>query len=548
MLQLRISQLGTLIGLIVVLTIVPLQLVSAHAYVQQTTPAMQANVEESPTKVSVQFDEAIQNQAPTIAVTDEAGNRVDKGAAFIEQESNRIVSVKLTDALSKGIYSVSWRVISADGHAVSGTFMFGYQATAAIPDATSDQSNTPIMQSLVKWPLYIGLSMIAGVQLALLYLIPTASKQALKSALKTLVMTGMMLVILAFILQFIAQTALLNNVSLWQALDFKLAWQTLTETTFGQLWFWRCCAVMVFAVSGHFYFNHSTDKWALKLSVMTVGFIGMTLATAASGHSQAATIVVLSTVTDWLHLTAASVWIGGVMIILTLYLTLRREQSTTVKLAYDTSLQRFAPVAFGAVLTLIMSGILLSALYFSSIMQVFTSTYGRTLLIKVLVVFIMGVIGIGHFVARTMKRTKVPNKGTLWAEIGAGIIILGLVGFLTNTATPPPPEPEPLVLKSTLKQHQINLTISPAIVGENVFDVQLDQADVKADWQQVQMIVAKNRSEVSTTTTLDWDEDAQRYRAKGLFISQTGKWQVTIKALSTDFETIEDTFEIRISR
>ncbi|EUJ38882.1 copper resistance protein [Brochothrix thermosphacta DSM 20171 = FSL F6-1036] len=77
-----------------------------------------------------------------------------------------------------------------------------------------------------------------------------------------------------------------------------------------------------------------------------------------------------------------------------------------MNVAYSKSLERFAAVGFIAVLVLIMSGVLLSAFYLSSLMQIFKSTYGQTLLIKGLLIFIMGVLGIFHFVSRTMKNKK----------------------------------------------------------------------------------------------------------------------------------------------
>lgn len=150
-----------------------------------------------------------------------------------------------------------------------------------------------------------------------------------------------------------------------------------------------------------------------------------------------------------------------------------------MNVAYSTSLERFAAVGFIAVLVLIMSGVLLSAFYLSSLMQIFKSTYGQTLLIKGLLIFIMGVLGIFHFVSRTMKNKKVPNRGTLWAEIIAGLLILGVVGFLTNTATPPPPDPKPISSSVVVGDHTIDLEVLPAVIGQNTFRVRMDREKKK---------------------------------------------------------------------
>ncbi|MGO3374254.1 copper resistance CopC/CopD family protein [Brochothrix thermosphacta] len=523
--------------------------VSAHAYVQQTTPGIQENVKQAPKQVVVQFDEAIQNQSPLIIVTNQKGEQISDGNASIEKENSHVVSVPLKKGIKEGIYTVNWRVISADGHAISGTFMFGFNSSGEIPSASSDESKTPVLQSLVKWPLYTGFSLISGVLLGLFYLIPRTSRRHLFHNLKLLTMIGILLIVIASITQFIAQTALLNNVSVVKALDFRLAWKTLISTEFGIIWLIRTVSLFMFAVIGHFYFNRSSDKWHLKLGVMTLLFIIMGLATSFMGHTQAYTTIILSTLTDWIHLTAAGIWLGGVMLLLSLYLAHRSKKSDeVVNVAYSTSLERFAAVGFIAVLVLIMSGVLLSAFYLSSLMQIFKSTYGQTLLIKGLLIFIMGVLGIFHFVSRTMKNKKVPNRGTLWAEIIAGLLILGVVGFLTNTATPPPPDPKPISSSVVVGDHTIDLEVLPAVIGQNTFRVRMDRETKEGNWQQIKMIVEKDRSEVSTTTTMSWNKDAQSYEAQGLFISQVGRWKITIKALSEDFKTVEETFIIRIER
>lgn len=75
--------------------------VSAHAYVQQTTPGIQENVKQAPKQVVVQFDEAIQNQSPLIIVTNQKGEQISDGNASIEKENSHVVSVPLKKVLKK---------------------------------------------------------------------------------------------------------------------------------------------------------------------------------------------------------------------------------------------------------------------------------------------------------------------------------------------------------------------------------------------------------------------------------------------------------------
>ena len=97
---------------------------SAHASLVSSTPAIGATLTTAPTSVSITFDDAlteIDGQVVNeIQVFSANKKRVDVGPTLVDQAT---VTVQLS-AISSGTYSVVYRVLSADGHPVSGEYQF----------------------------------------------------------------------------------------------------------------------------------------------------------------------------------------------------------------------------------------------------------------------------------------------------------------------------------------------------------------------------------------------------------------------------------------
>lgn len=74
-------------------------------------------------KVEVWYDAGIRDDFVALAVINASGIRVDKRDAAIDSADQSHVSTSV-GPLTPGEYTVRYRAISADGHQVSGAFMF----------------------------------------------------------------------------------------------------------------------------------------------------------------------------------------------------------------------------------------------------------------------------------------------------------------------------------------------------------------------------------------------------------------------------------------
>lgn len=92
---------------------------------------------------------------------------------------------------------------------------------------------------------------------------------------------------------------------------------------------------------------------------------------------------------DWIHLTFASLWLGGVAM-LSFVVTPHAEPKDLGMV-----ISHFSPLAMFCVFAVTLTGIIQSASFVGSLSELFTATYGRTILMKVALLIVL--IGFGAF-------------------------------------------------------------------------------------------------------------------------------------------------------
>jgi methionine-rich copper-binding protein CopC len=107
---------------------------SAHAVLVGTNPKDGASLATSPHTITLTFNENIGTPA-FIAVQSPDGKKVTTSKA---KAVDHTISATVTDVGKRGRYAVSYRVVSADGHPVEGTFHY---------TTTTGQKVTQVAQS-----------------------------------------------------------------------------------------------------------------------------------------------------------------------------------------------------------------------------------------------------------------------------------------------------------------------------------------------------------------------------------------------------------------
>ncbi|GAB2860706.1 copper resistance protein CopC [Actinocorallia aurea] len=144
---------------------------SAHTALSGSSPADGAKV-DSVTEVVLTFNEEV--RSGQLVIQDQDEKPVHKGKVTI---SGTDVERKVREALPAGKYTVGYRVISADGHPVTGSLSFTVTGTAATAPAspgavpeTASPSASPEGGSgsgTARW-LMVGVGLAAGAGVGLL--------------------------------------------------------------------------------------------------------------------------------------------------------------------------------------------------------------------------------------------------------------------------------------------------------------------------------------------------------------------------------------------
>jgi hypothetical protein len=99
----------------------------AHAILVKSVPAQRAALVESPPRVELWFNERLEPAYSKASVTNEGGIQVDLRDVAVSAEDPRRLAVSLPP-LVPGHYTVSFRVLSVDGHVVESKLTFTVKA------------------------------------------------------------------------------------------------------------------------------------------------------------------------------------------------------------------------------------------------------------------------------------------------------------------------------------------------------------------------------------------------------------------------------------
>ncbi len=409
---------------------------SAHATLLSTAPGVNQRLERSPAEVRLTFDQSVEALGDAIRVYDTKGKLFSRRTVTSADKR----TIRAPDArLPRGGYTIRWRVVSADGHVVSGLFTFGVRHRAPPATEAFGAGGPTTSEHIVRWLYFLSLALLAGGLGFRLLVVRGPLGPAAQRRFYLLVGVGVVATlevgILAFLLR--AEDALqLPFVDFLYGDLSPLAHATRFGTAF-------IAMTLGYAlVSALIFLAWLTDRERLlwPAFVLALGFAsGLSL----SGHSAAdAGSSWLSQLADWLHLSAASLWVGGLVqlafVIWPLEPGLRR-----------TAFLRFSRLATVLIVVLLGAGTYLSILRLPHLNDLWTQGYGRVLLVKLgLVSLALAWGGAHHFLVRPRLERGAPLFAglprSLAGESAVGMAILLAAAVLVDSKPPPRPAQQPL--------------------------------------------------------------------------------------------------------
>ena len=363
---------------------------AAHATLAASDPPEGARLESPPAEVRLEFTESVSLDAGYARVLAADGTRVDTGSASVDGE---VVTIPLRDDLPDGGHLVTYRVISADSHPVSGAYSFVVGDGELVePDAAgSADEGDPVVSALlpaVRWVGFAGLAAAIGVPVLALLCGPAGWASA---GLRRLALAGAGVVAVAALASFLLQGAYAAGVGLGSLLDPSLLQATAAS---GTGWALLVRAVLAVALAGALLpaWCRGEAPERVQLLGAAVFAVGLVLSTAAVGHPVAGPWPGFAVAVTAVHVAAMAVWVGGLVGLLTAVL---RPQTVPADLA--AVLPRFSRLAFVAVVALVLSGIVQAVREVGSPAALTATAYGWLLITKVTLVLVaLGAAGVSR--------------------------------------------------------------------------------------------------------------------------------------------------------
>lgn len=401
----------------------------AHATVEQAKPGYRERLDSGPASVVIRFSQDVTAFPDSIVVRTSRGQTVSDSAATAPDARFVLAPVR---ELARGAYTVRWHVLSSDGHTVSGIYTFGVGVAAPPPTDAYGASGPTRAEDVVRWAYFISLALVVGgLGFALLVLrgMPPALAQRLYKLIGLGVLATLDVALVGFILR--AEGAL--------QLPFeRLLYADLSPIAGGtRLGAAFTAMTMGFVlVSVFVYFAWLLDRVVLLWPAFFLA-LGLGSAISLSGHQAAEPGSSWATaLADWIHLSAALLWVGGLIVLAVCVWPLARELRREAFL-------RFSRLATLLIAALLGAGIYLSVIRLPALSDLWSEGYGQVLLVKIGLVSLALLWGaFHHFVARPgllaegSSRWSARLGRTLVGEASIAMAILLIAAVLVDSNPP----------------------------------------------------------------------------------------------------------------
>src|SRR5580765_2184148 len=369
----------------------------AHATLKAASPGFEQELPTSPKAVKLHFDQYV--KFPSVKLYDSNG----KTYALKAASTGLNVAAPVPVRLPRGAYTVRWHVLSADGHVVSGVWTFGVQVKAPPPTEAFGAGGPTRTEHIVRWLYFLSFAVLIGSLGFRLVLAGRPLPPQVDKRLFALSLAGVIAVVEIGILAFC-----LRCEDVLQLPFAEYVYGDLTPiadgTRFGQAF---VIMTLGFAfVAAFVYLAWLLERPLLYLPALVLS-VGLLSGLSLSGHDAVdAGSSKATELADWVHISAASLWLGGLLALAVAVWPVAPE------LRRD-AFFRFSRVAVVLVGLVLAAGTYLSLVRVPHLADLWTQRYGVVLLVKIsLVALAVGWGAVHHFFVRPRLAGAGPRMGS----------------------------------------------------------------------------------------------------------------------------------------
>jgi copper transport protein len=515
---------GAAVAVVLVALIAPAG-ASAHAYLVRTVPAASGVLDSAPSTVALTFDEAVEPRFAIVSVTDASGTQ-HATATVRRSPANPDTIVAPVNHLREGWYLVYWRAISVDGHPVQGAFTFavgpnpGPAPQFPIPHVSATAVTTPLL--IARWVLFASVMSAIGLLVLRLLIARTLIRRIPGSTLSALTRATIVAAVVGLIAIPVYLDFAIANDSLRSVFDLGAIVPLFRATAFarGYVDLELCFALFCVAGAIALWLDRPDRE---KRSIAELGATGGALLAAlavliipgAVGHAGQTSPRGLSMFLDAVHLIAGSIWLGGLIGLLVLWLSLRRSRppgSPSRVTVLAVVVPRFSAVAFVSVLVLLATGTSATIIHMPTVNALWDTSYGQAILVKIGLLVLAMALAAGNLfrtkpglMAAREHTERGESASRLLSRLVSGeTILVGgavFVAALLSSLAPPPPS---FALQSSALAH-----VGPGRVARTVMH----------NGYKLQVLVSPNKAAAPDSFALRITKDGQPVRGAAVTLT-----------------------------
>ncbi len=558
-----------IIWLIPILFLIAFPLAYAHPFLLDSEPAQGQSVSIGTTQIITYYSEAVEIDFSELKIYDSDGNQIDnRDTAYNNAESSLIIT---TSPLEDGVYTIASKVLSkVDGHLVHAAIIFGVgnvQIDTSLLDSQQQSETTFIPESIARFPGLIGQTIVLGGVIASIAIWSTRQSRfkdqialienSFKAKFSKVIGFGIIAVF--------ASNFIILGVQTWR---LETSPFDIIETTFGSTWLTRMIITIILIVI--WFWLERKSKISIKTQLpMLVFALALIATTTMMGHG-ASTEMMPPIILDYVHNLLSSIWIGGIIFLGFVVLPSITKLDGNVRDKITISLiPRFSGMIIIALGILIITGPTLLWFLDSNVSSLTDSTYGKLIIIKIVIASIMIAFG-GFYQIKFVNQAKNDLKSTsvfkklqkpLRFEACLGIVLLAVVALLVNSSLPAGEiqsvnaEQGIDGFESSLfsENARFDVSVVPVGIGTNQISVIVSGLDAQplSDISTVKIKVSNPSRNIApiealvTENQVSGQQTITKYSAESTF-SFAGTWQIELEAQRTENANENVLFDVRI--
>ncbi len=449
-----------------------------HTALESSDPAEDSVLRKPPREIRLEYTTEVQLNLSRIRLAGPLEEVEIGPVRYLAADRHDVLVAPLPGGLPDGAYRVAWTTAGPDGHAINGEFEYSLLGPAPGQEAgeSQDSARSETQDSLAvpppgdttgagvaegatgepqsvgdpnssrgatggRWLFYLGIVATLGALSFRYAVLPQVTRggelpEVAKGAnyrLWRIAGLGVVALLVSSPVRLFYQVR--SFYAGEEAIPFSAYFQMAGSGPWGSGWLLGMAAALL--VGAGVLLARPRGERNPGWAVMALGAVFLPLSPVLSGHAWSRSPQVLAASADFIHITAAATWVGGLLCLLFAGLPALRAHGVkegSGQPGLPGMVRAFSRIAMLSVALLVLSGGLNTLLHLETLAQLWTTAWGRALVAKLAIV--AAVLGLGfynwRFVRPALQETPRPGllKVPATLELALGILALVITSYL----------------------------------------------------------------------------------------------------------------------